>query len=1080
MDSLLQSTVVRNPLSSTVHAQECISYVRDDDVNSHPTEGHFQQQMRPSAFGNQLSRPQRLSLHVDTHDEFITETHHQNGSYEGNVAYVKPITRQVISPTEGPVKFQIGQDEFLIFGTSRRLRSEFHDEALKKEELRLREQKIVEREAQLQQRVEEEEEKKRMEQMELMERMEETAYVDDGGDEYDEEIIEDIITTRRKPQIQAEIAPLNYQPPLLTKVTHSVGVGDSDVNQYFLLDTGSRSVNPADFPPIYWERLSRYFTEEIKRKRPTCRDAASQLTPLKQRTVSQAAYVKGPPLLRNFGVCVKPITSTRGFTTDPAHSPDKRNSACMTDDLDEYFARLLRSICTEYPNADRTFIKSLYRYSRTDISLFIRRLVERLEELRQAESTLMPPTVASAPPKPQTVSVGLDVRPLMVSKRTASEPPRRNLGINTDLVICRSQGISHTPTPIDKSPVTSDFSGSTECFFRRVETGSQATLTEPRVFSPPPPTPRSSAATETASRRVTTYRIKRIAGHVDKEGKVSSKTFETSGEGKPPPSALIDSLSAVLKDPKKVIWLLVIWSTIFMILLAHGNVVSTQPSSTSDSQKRYISENVMVETWFDKEVPKRSMSPLPRGPSPKAATSPLLSSERSQPSFSRTVEVGRSPTFTPPEDSDSMSTLHHQQFRRTPVARTMSPGSGTTAVYRANSPNIPLRNYTYKVTTEMRKAVEALSSFYLSSPGGTLTDDMQEHLDIVRKSWFDMVSQTHIDLEQMEDLFAFLYNSAPQLLYLFVRMPTTRGSTCLHYAVGHGAWRAVSLILNTGYADANKKNAFGFSPIMIAAISDSIDTSAVPVLERLLAAGDVNARAGTAPGQTPLMLAARKANIMVVELLLRHGADVNAQDDIGNTALMCAIDCGNLDMVKLLIARPELNVNLKDQVRRNGILAHLFVAATAGNILGTFTVEGSTALSIAEAGGNEEIIRLMQERSTIYKSVRLDVIYWNNFLHPHWRVETHLSFSANNSTRSPILPFACPEFAHLRGRNISDLTYHITSTSRQLFEPRTFHLIPGGSDGTATVLATASLSEATTTPAIATNATTTHYLLQED
>ncbi|VDO00832.1 unnamed protein product [Rodentolepis nana] len=141
-----------------------------------------------------------------------------------------------------------------------------------------------------------------------------------------------------------------------------------------------------------------------------------------------------------------------------------------------------------------------------------------------------------------------------------------------------------------------------------------------------------------------------------------------------------------------------------------------------------------------------------------------------------------------------------------------------------------------------------------------------------------------------------------------------QGSTCLHYAVGHGAWRVVSLILNTGYADANKKNAFGFSPIMIAAISDSIDASAVPVLERLFASGDVNARAGTAPGQTPLMLAARKANTTVVELLLRHGVDVNAQDDIGNTALMCAIDCGNLEMVKLLISRPEINLDLKDQL----------------------------------------------------------------------------------------------------------------------------------------------------------------------
>lgn len=652
MDSLLQSTVVRNSLSPTVHAQECISYIHDDDGSSHRTDSHFQQQLRTSSYSSTPPRPQRLSLHVDTPDEIITEIHRQNGVYEGNVAYVKPITRQVISPAEGPVKFQSGQDEFLIFGTSRRLRSEFYDEALKREELRLREQNIAEREAQLQQRIEEEEEKRRLEQLELMERMEERAYIDDGGDEYDEEIIEDTITTRRKPQIQAEIAPLSRQTPILTKVTRSVGVGDSDVNQYFLLDTGSRSVNPADFPPIYWERLSRYFSEEIKRKRPTCRDAAAQLTPSKQRNVSQAAYTKRSPLLRNFGVCVKPITSTRGFTTDPSHSPDKRNSACMTDDLDEYFARLLRSICADYPNADRTFIKSLYRYSRTDISLFIRRLVERLEELRQAEVTSVPTVMTAAPPKPQTFSVGLDVRPLMVNKRTASEPPRSNLGINTDLVIYRSQGVSHTPTPTDKSPVMSDFGGSTECFFRRVETGSQATLTEPRTFSPSLSTPRSSATTEASSRKVTTYRIKRIAGHVDKEGKVSSKTFETSGEGKPPPSALIDSLSAVLKDSKKF-----------------QEETSSHPAVTPDSQKRYMSENVMVETWFDKESPKRSMSPLPRSSSPKATSSPLLPLERPQPSFSRTVEVGRSPTFTPPEDSDSMSTLHHQQFRRTPVAR---------------------------------------------------------------------------------------------------------------------------------------------------------------------------------------------------------------------------------------------------------------------------------------------------------------------------------------------------------------------------------------------------------------------------
>lgn len=41
------------------------------------------------------------------------------------------------------------------------------------------------------------------------------------------------------------------------------------------------------------------------------------------------------------------------------------------------------------------------------------------------------------------------------------------------------------------------------------------------------------------------------------------------------------------------------------------------------------------------------------------------------------------------------------------------------------------------------------------------------------------------------------------------------------------------------------------------------------------------------------------------------------------------------------------------------------------------------------------------------------------FLYPHWRVKTHLSFSANNSTHRFILPFACLEFAHLRSCSVS-------------------------------------------------------------
>ncbi len=86
------------------------------------------------------------------------------------------------------------------------------------------------------------------------------------------------------------------------------------------------------------------------------------------------------------------------------------------------------------------------------------------------------------------------------------------------------------------------------------------------------------------------------------------------------------------------------------------------------------------------------------------------------------------------------------------------------------------------------------------------------------------------------------------------------------------------------------------------------------MVERLFASGNVNLQAEAAPHQTALMLAARKANATLTEILLRLGADVNTQDDNGNTALMCAIECGNVEMVKMILARPELNLDLKDNV----------------------------------------------------------------------------------------------------------------------------------------------------------------------
>jgi KN motif and ankyrin repeat domain-containing protein len=63
------------------------------------------------------------------------------------------------------------------------------------------------------------------------------------------------------------------------------------------------------------------------------------------------------------------------------------------------------------------------------------------------------------------------------------------------------------------------------------------------------------------------------------------------------------------------------------------------------------------------------------------------------------------------------------------------------------------------------------------------------------------------------------------------------------------------------------------------------------------------------------MLAVKHGKLDLVELLLENGAAVNLQDADGSTALMCAVEHESLPIVKLLLIRPECDVNIADNVR---------------------------------------------------------------------------------------------------------------------------------------------------------------------
>jgi ankyrin repeat domain-containing protein 17 len=78
---------------------------------------------------------------------------------------------------------------------------------------------------------------------------------------------------------------------------------------------------------------------------------------------------------------------------------------------------------------------------------------------------------------------------------------------------------------------------------------------------------------------------------------------------------------------------------------------------------------------------------------------------------------------------------------------------------------------------------------------------------------------------------------------------------------------------------------------------------------------------------TPLMEAASAGHIEIIELLIRHGADVNAQSSTGNTPLMYACAGGHVEAVKALLNH---GANVEDH-NENGHTP-LMEAASAGHV----------------------------------------------------------------------------------------------------------------------------------------------------
>ena len=111
------------------------------------------------------------------------------------------------------------------------------------------------------------------------------------------------------------------------------------------------------------------------------------------------------------------------------------------------------------------------------------------------------------------------------------------------------------------------------------------------------------------------------------------------------------------------------------------------------------------------------------------------------------------------------------------------------------------------------------------------------------------------------------------------------GFTPLHHAAMHGHKAVVELLIAKG-ADLNAKNEAGVTPLHMVAIGRTATA----------------AREGQEFGKRAPPLGTDQEYLAAAELLIAHGADINANQEDGFTPLHTAVHHGNSPMVELLLA----------------------------------------------------------------------------------------------------------------------------------------------------------------------------------
>lgn len=198
------------------------------------------------------------------------------------------------------------------------------------------------------------------------------------------------------------------------------------------------------------------------------------------------------------------------------------------------------------------------------------------------------------------------------------------------------------------------------------------------------------------------------------------------------------------------------------------------------------------------------------------------------------------------------------------------------------------------------------------------SDDMRKALVVLFQHWFSVAAEETSVASSLAMYLKEVKKTTPSLLAFLVNLADDNGNTVLHYSVSHCNYSIVSLLLDTGVSDANLQNNAGYTAVMLASLTAPDGPDGMEVVRKLMELGNIHIRSSQT-GQTALHLAVRHGRVVMVRLLLSHGADANIQDSQGTTALMFAAERGHTHIARLLLERSQCDLTLTDKRGRTAL-----------------------------------------------------------------------------------------------------------------------------------------------------------------